>query len=162
MRSRYIVWQLTDSDGNLWVSIDCDTFDQAADAWLAGIQSGERMEITERVPVRLTDGRLSSAAIEQVAPKKLRTPQKPRQESMSSRVIEALRNAPDGLSRAQLATRTGLTKTDAAAAAAGLMKRGLVRSEQHPADANRGRPAPGHETVSVYFAGDDNGTPLQS
>lgn len=148
MPSSYAVWRLVDVDHNLWQPTDCDTFDQAADAWLTGAQVGERMEITERVPVRVADGRLAAGL---PAPRAPRLPRKPRTTSMSARVVDALRNAPNGLSRAQLAARTGLTKTDAGTAVAGLMKRGMARSEQHSPDEERGRPAPGHETIAVYF-----------
>lgn len=146
--AKFIVWRQEDGELDLWLPTDCESFEQAADAWLEIVQAGGRAQIMEEVPIVLSDGRR-----ERKTRQAMTAPQKGnlRKDSMSSRVIEALRVAPDGLSRSQLATQAGLTKTAAGAAAAGLMKRGTVRSEQCPPGEDRGRPAPGHDTVAVYF-----------
>jgi hypothetical protein len=59
MKDRFIVWRLADDDRDLWLPTSCESFEQAADAWLVGIQAGERMRITEMVPVALRDARQS-------------------------------------------------------------------------------------------------------
>ena len=144
----YIVWRQEDGERDLWLPTDCETFEQAGQAWLEVVQAGGRATITERVPIALQDARQRKARQVPTAPQKQGGLHK---DSMSSRVIDALRAAPDGLSRSQFAAQTGLTKTAAGAAVAGLMKRGMARSEQRAPDEARGRPGPGHDGIAVYF-----------
>lgn len=145
--SKYVVWRLVDDDRNLWLPTDCDTWEQAAQGWLDCIKNGSPARITEDVPIGIHDARQPVTA--SVEPKK--PARKSSNGSDAEKVSAALRSAPDGLSRKQLAEATGLLKTNASAAVAGLMKRNLVRTEQRPPDANRGVAGVGRETVVVYF-----------
>lgn len=52
---RFTIWRLEDEERDLWLPTDCDTFDQAAQAWLDCIQSGVKARITEEIPVGLRD-----------------------------------------------------------------------------------------------------------
>jgi hypothetical protein len=147
--THYIVWRLVDDDQDLWLPTNCDTFEQAADAWLDCIKNGSSARITEDVPIGVHDARRQPAASA-----KAKKPVQTRgfhEGSGAEKVSMALRAAPDGLSRKQLADVTGLLRTNASAVVAGLMKRRLVRSEQRPADADRGAAPVGRETVAVYF-----------
>lgn len=146
----YIIWRLIDNDQDLWLPIDCDTFEQAADAWLECVKAGERARITEDVPISLRDARHSTppTKVKQKMPGQAR---RFHNGSAAEKVSKALRAAPDGLSRKQLADITGLFKTNVGTAVAGLMKRNLVRVEQRPPDADRGISGVGKETVAVYF-----------
>lgn len=144
----YIIWRCADMDQNLWLPTQCDTFEQAADAWLAIVQAGGKAEIMERVPIALHDARQKSA--QKSARKAPGVAVTLHKGSMTDQLRAALRAYPAGLSRAQLAELTGLSKTDAGAAAGGLLKRGMVRTEQRSPQ-NGERPAAGRDTVTVYF-----------
>lgn len=141
---KFTVWRLMDGERDLWLPTACDTFDEAAEAWLEGVQAGERMMIMEEVPVALRDARGKGERKTYDGHVK-----KPRPASITSRVTEALRNSPVGLSRKQLAERAGCLPTEAGSAVAGLMKRGIVQVSQR-ASGQGDRPAPGRNTVSVY------------
>lgn len=140
----YIVWRLADADLDLWLPTDCDTFAQASDAWLTIIHSGGRAEIMERVPIALRDARGDT-------PPPVTKPHTPRGESRTALIVKALHDAPDGLSRAELARITGLAKTHVGASVTGLQKLGKVRTKQEPPTDARGMPGVGRETVTVYF-----------
>lgn len=58
----FTVWRLADVERDLWLPTACDTFEQAGQAWLEGIQAGEQMRITEEVPVGLRDLRWATPA----------------------------------------------------------------------------------------------------
>lgn len=58
----YLVWMRVDVDGDLWRRAAFDTFDAAAAAWLAGVQAGQAMQITEVVPVGFRDLRHEPAS----------------------------------------------------------------------------------------------------
>lgn len=141
----YIVWRLQDADLDLWLPTNCDTFAQAADAWLEIVQSGGRAEIMERVSITLTRSDKKPPRDESK-----RGTKGTRNGSRTDMIIKALEDAPDGLSRAELAARTGIAKTNVGASIVGLQKIGRITTEQGAPGAERGTPAVGRDTVTIY------------